>query len=258
MNPLMDLFDANCMLGSPALRGPGAPVTPVELLAEMKRVGIARALVYHSLAVTNNPRQGNQLLMEEIAGFPHLLPAWVLAPEFTPAAPSPAALVDQMVSLGVRAARLLPRPQSFELRLWNVGELLEALAERQAPVWIDYGMSSWTNNLTDWNGLAEVLGALPELRVVLVRPDISSGRRLFALMERHSNLFVETSYYTVHQGLAELCRSFGAQRVLFGSGLPARAAGPAITALLYQPIEEEDRRLIAGGNLERLLSEVIL
>jgi uncharacterized protein len=89
-----------------------------------------------------------------------------------------------------------------------------------------------------------------------VRPDISSGRRLFALLERCPNLYLETSYYTVHQGLAEVCRLFGAQRILFGSGLPVRAAGPTITALMYQALEEHERRLIAADNLARLLSEV--
>jgi predicted TIM-barrel fold metal-dependent hydrolase len=93
--------------------------------------------------------------------------------------------------------------------------------------------------------------------VVLVRPDIGSPRRLFALLEWHASLRVESSYYTVHQGLAELCRLFGAGRVLFGTGLPLRAPGPAITALLYQALGAEERALVAGGNLERLLGEVM-
>jgi predicted TIM-barrel fold metal-dependent hydrolase len=256
MTASLDWFDANVQLGKQAILGPGTPIRVPELLAEMDRVGISRALVFHAHAAAIDPRQGNQFLMDEIAGQARLTPAWVLTHEFHPEPSPPVAWCDELLASGVRAARLLPREQLFELRVWNLDNLLDALEERRIPVWVDYGQSGWGANPTDWNGLAEVLTAFPKLPVVLVRPDVGSGRRLFALMEQHLNLYIETSYYSVHQGLAEICRLFGARRVLFGSGMPHRAAGPALTAVLYQPLSDEDRRLIAGANLERLLSEV--
>jgi predicted TIM-barrel fold metal-dependent hydrolase len=224
---------------------------------EMQRGGISRALVFHHHAATIDPLAGNRRLLEEISGLAQFSPAWVIAPGEPGEESGVFAQIDQMVVRDVRAARLLPHAHGFDLRLWNVGDLLDALTERNIPVWVDYGINSWTDNPTDWHGLAEVLGALPDLRIVLVRPDIRSPKRLFSLMERHLNLFIETSYYTVNQGLAELCRLFGAERILFGSGLPSRAAGPAITALMYQPLEERERRLIAGENLRRLLGEEV-
>ena len=83
-----------------------------------------------------------------------------------------------------------------------------------------------------------------------------SNRRLFPLLEQYPNLYIETSYYVVHRGIELICRHFGAERLLFGTGLPQRAPGPAITALSYSQISDQERALIASGNLRRLLAEV--
>jgi predicted TIM-barrel fold metal-dependent hydrolase len=48
----------------------------------------------------------------------------------------------------------------------------------------------------------------------------------------------------------------GAERLLFGSGLPAASPGPAIAALQYAFVADEQRAMIAGENLSRLLEEV--
>ena len=108
------------------------------------------------------------------------------------------------------------------------------------------------------DGLKEVLTVFPHVPFVLVRPDIGSNRRLFSLMQHFYNLYVETSYYTVHRGIELLCNEFGANRVLFGSGLPLRAAGPSITALMYALISPEEKRLVAFQNINRLLQGVKL
>jgi hypothetical protein len=38
--------------------------------------------------------------------------------------------------------------------------------------------------------------------------------------------------------------------------MPYRNPGPAITALMYSHISAEERALVGGGNLRRLLEEV--
>jgi predicted TIM-barrel fold metal-dependent hydrolase len=74
-------------------------------------------------------------------------------------------------------------------------------------------------------------------------------------MDCHAHLYVETSYYTVHRGIEKLCGTFGPERVLFGTGMPRRDPGAAITALAYSLIDDEARALVAGGNLRRLLGD---
>ncbi|MCJ7551757.1 MAG: amidohydrolase family protein [Anaerolineae bacterium] len=248
-----ELYDAECRLGVAKLHKPGAPSTAEALVTELTGNGIARALVYHADAVGYDPVEGNRRLLAEIAGYPALEPCWVLVPHHTGEFPPPDIVVAQMLTQGVRAARVFPRAFRFAFRLWNLGELLSALAAHRIPLWVDFGHDGWSEESIDYEGLHEVCDAFPTLPVVLVRPNIGTDRRVYALMAQHSNLYMETSYYTVHRGIELLCETFGPERVLFGTGLPHRAAGPAVTALAYSLIDDAARALVAGGNLARLL-----
>ena len=246
-------YDAECRLGVAKLHKPGAPSTAESLVAVLAANGIARALVYHADAVGYDPVEGNQRLLEDIAGCPALEPCWVLLPHHTGEFPPPDIVLAQMLAKGVRAARVFPHDFRFAFQLWNLSELLSALAVHRIPLWVDFGHDGWSEESIDYEGLHEICGVFPALPVVLVRPNIGSDRRVYALMAQHPNLYVETSYYTVHRGLELLCDAFGPERVLFGTGLPRRAPGPAVTALAYSLIDDAARALVAGGNLARLL-----
>jgi predicted TIM-barrel fold metal-dependent hydrolase len=254
----LKLFDASCAVGYSRLHRPGAPTTAGELVQAMQRYGIDRALVYHTEAVWHNPHLGNQRLLSEIAEYPALEPCWVVMPHHSREVPHPEEVVAEMLVAGVRAARLFPGDHRFSLRLWNLRDLLENLAAFRIPLWVDFGHQSWSEDKVDWDGLHEVCAAFAALPVILVRASIGDNRRLLALMERLPNLYVETSYYTVHRGIEFICDCLGPERVLFGTGMPLRAPGPAITALTYSLLDDAACALVAGGNLRRLLGRVSL
>lgn len=250
-------FDAECMLGRSRVHQPGAPSTALELVAELRRLGIDRALVYHADAVGYDPAVGNRRLSEEVADHPELVPCWVVLPHDTGEVPRPGEVVAQMRARGVCAARIFPAEFRIAFRRWSLQPLLQALVRQRIPLWVDFGHQGWSETAIDFEGLHEVCAAFPALPVVLVRPHIGSDRQLYPLMRQHGNLYVETSYYTVHRGIERLCATFGPERVLFGTGLPRRAPGPALTALTYSMIDmidDEARALVAGGNLRRLLA----
>lgn len=252
----LDLFDASCMVGRTGVRQPGAPTSASELVETLQSFGIASALVYHADAAASDFQRGNRRLLDDIAAHPNLHPCWVLVPHQTGEMPAPEAVVPMMLAAGVRATRLFPRDHRFALRGWNIGPLLERLAHHQLPVWLDFGLRGWTDDVIDWDGIDEVCTAFPSLPLVLVGANIGSNRRLFPLMERHPNLLIETSYYTVHRGIELVTRTFGAERLLFGTGFPVRAPGPAITALTYSSIDDRERACVGGGNLRALLAGV--
>jgi hypothetical protein len=43
---------------------------------------------------------------------------------------------------------------------------------------------------------------------------------------------------------------------LFGTGLPAYEAGPAISMLFYSELSSKEKQMVAGGNLRSLLEAV--
>jgi predicted TIM-barrel fold metal-dependent hydrolase len=108
---------------------------------------------------------------------------------------------------------------------------------------------------TDWAGIVRVCQAFPSLPVVVTESRISYPlRTLYQALESCPNLHVDLSALWVHHIVEFICREWGAGRLLFGSGLPARDPAAVLGHLNYSDIEPWERAAIAGGNLRRLLS----
>lgn len=107
---------------------------------------------------------------------------------------------------------------------------------------------------TNWEEVATILQRRSNLNLVLLRTSYRIDRVIYPLFERYENLRIEAATYQVNYGIEEVCRRFGARRLLFGTGLPVTEAGPSIAQIAYAEISDEDKALIAGGNLWELLS----
>jgi len=247
------LFDANCMLGRRSIHTPlGQPLTVTELLAEMDRLGIGEALVFHAMALDGHPAEGNERLLREIAGQARLHPCWVLLPTCGEM-PPPAQLVATMKRRGVRAARMCPVRHRYRFTQENVGDLLAQLEKARIPVFADFDVVRWSEEKTDWRSLVELCGRYPKLPFVVVGEGFGAPRRIFPFWRRHDNLYLETSYYQPHQGLSDVTRRFGPERLLFGTGLPYKAPGPPLMQLRYDFLDDGERTAIGGNNLRRVL-----
>ena len=89
--------------------------------------------------------------------------------------------------------------------------------------------------------------ARPKLRLVLTNVTFRIDRNLYPLLSRCENLWVETSGYKPFCGLTEICRDFGAHRLLFGSGMPVSSCASAVALLAYAELEEDENRKLPSG-----------
>ena len=247
------LMDANCRLGPSNLTTERAPSSIGQLRAEMDRCGIAEALVYHSLAAAYDPSFGNELLMEEIAKFPELYVCWVLIPSESGAFSGSLNPFSATLQSRLRAVRVFPKRHRTSLSSWSADGLLQQLATHNVPLFLDFDRVHWADDVVDYDQVSRICESFPALPVVLVREGIGSTRYLYPLLERFDNLHIEISYYQASGGLEEITRRFGAGHLLFGTGLPDYSAGPAISMLLLSGLSPEEKRLIAGDNLRKLL-----
>ena len=95
----MNFFDCNVFFGSP-VKGLLSPVPRVEdLLAEMDRAGVEKALVWHIAQHDASPQIGNQLLAEAIRPLPRLVGCWTMLPNQTREFPPPADLSMEKISI---------------------------------------------------------------------------------------------------------------------------------------------------------------
>ena len=249
----MRYFDCDCLLGVPKVPLPDVHPDLDDLLSEMQRLDIDRALVRHRTCIDSDHEVGNALLMEEVAGHDNLLPAWYVTPDGLEGEWDPAAMVMRMIEQGVGAAwtTLDWRVNPYLLDPWCAGKLLAALEEHRMPFLIPYSQ-------IPPNTLKSVLESFPDLPLVLLEvPHHGRNPILYPLMEQHENLVLSVSaLYGVLGGLEDLCANFGHERLVFGSSYPRCEGGASITAMAYAELPLDAKEAIAFGNLERMLGAV--
>ncbi|MCE5237554.1 amidohydrolase family protein [bacterium] len=245
------LIACDALVGAP-LVPPSGPVPDVaDLEAEMTRLHLSAAVVRHRACRQTSAHLGNNILMDEITGRPHLRPAWFVTPDGREPEFDPAVTLAQMLAAGVRWTWTDPAAQGFSLQPWCSGPLLAALSEHRVPLLLDYASIV----LRD---LHEAMETFPALRVVLLQvPRVGRNRLVEPLLAAHPELYLGCApSLSVHAYWPDLCRRFGSHRWLWGNHYPDAEGGAAVTGLLYAGLSPQALQDIAHGNLERLQAEV--
>lgn len=246
----MKFFDCNAYFGLPAQR-PLAPVaTAEELLAEMDRAGVEKALVWHILQHDAAPQVGNAMLTEAIAPHPCLYGCWTVLPNQAREFPLPNVLFRQMQQSRVKALRIFPNDHRFLCNAVSMGDVLEPMVARRVPliVSVQRGM--------DWRDIYALLAEFPDLVLIICDHGCWGEDRMFRpLLERYPNVYVDTAQYLLDGGIESLVTDYGARRLLYGSGFPELHFGGMMMALKHAEIPNEAKVAIAGGNLQRIFAE---
>jgi hypothetical protein len=245
----LDLFDVNLWLGKPDFF-PLAEEIPARGLGEtLGEYGIRGGLVSHWDGVRIAAQDGNQALAD--AALPeHLWTVWTglpLAPGEQGPLPGSGAPDPRL-----RGVRLFPKTHHFQISPWVIGSLCEWCASRRLPVFL------WHVEI-DWDPLHALAAAFPGLTIVVDtqwQKILYHNRDLFSLMEVCRNVVVESSNFLGQDFLAWAVRRWGAERILYGSFLPANDPYAAIGMILDAEISAEEKRLVAGGNARRIVEGV--
>ncbi|MFA9380045.1 MAG: amidohydrolase family protein [Acetanaerobacterium sp.] len=247
-------FDCNASFGLRSHRNPGSFYKKEELLQKLNDYSIDKALVYHAMAKEYDPQVGNDLLIEELGDQTALSPMWVALPHYTGEFDEPEILAKKMKQHGVRAVTMFPSPscQNYSLAYFTCGELFRTLEEYRIPLFIGL------DQLGGLPALDTLCAAHPKLQIVVTGVNYRIDRDLYPLMQKHTNFSIETSGYKVMDGIAEICVRFGAQRLLFGTGMPLTSGSAAVGLITYANISDKEKQMIASGNLIRLLEGVRL
>jgi hypothetical protein len=254
MQNTVHFFDCHASFGLRCHRNPGSFYKKEELTQKLCDYSIENALVYHAMAKEYDPQVGNDLLIEELQNQTILSPMWVLLPHYTGEFDSPAILVEKMRRHGVKAVTMFPSPSchNFSLADFACGELFRALEEYRIPLFIGL------DQLGGLQSLDTLCTNHPELRIVITGVNYRIDRDLYPLMQKYTNFFMETSGYKVMDGIAEICSHFGAQRLLFGTGMPVTSGSAAVGLITYANITQKEKQMIASDNLMKLLGGVQL
>lgn len=240
------LIDADAMLGRHPRRDVGSG-TVGDLLARLDLLGIAAAVVGHSMSWLHDPATGNALVSELTVDQPRLHSCWVMLPAHTGETGPPGEFVAAALERRVAAVRLYPADHGYELAGRDAAPMLDALAEAGLPVLLDADQAGWAE-------VESVATARPALRLVVGQAGYRTLRAMAGVLSRTRNVHIGLSNLSSHCGLEWLVNEFGADRVVFGTGMPARDPAEAVTRLLWSELDDEAVATIGGRNLRALMA----
>ena len=223
-----------------------------ELIAEMDRVGIEKASVWHRSQYEQDATVGNKKLIDGIRGHEdRLIPSWTILPDITDSQYAPDVFFDEMKKHGVKTLHAFPQQDRYILCDVTIGEQLHAISEMKIPLYL--------SPMFGFEFIYDVLKEFPDLTVIMSNIGWwPSARLVYPLLKRYPNFYFETGDFSMLHGIEQVCSKFGSERLLYGSNFPTNAMSGSIYTLMNAGVSDEDKENIAHRNIERLLSEVKL
>jgi hypothetical protein len=247
----LSFFDANLWLGTPAFFPLALELPAAEIGSTLKAFGLRGALVSHWDSIRLSAQEGNQALLEASGALP--ADAYTVWTGLPTAAPEQDPLPGRSrPDPRLRGVRLFPKTHQYQLAPWTVGELCAWCSEHRVPVFV------WHVEL-EWESVHELATAFPRLTIVIEsqwQKILYHNRDLFSLLKACPNVMLESSNFIGQDNVSLFVRLFGSERLLWGSFLPVNDPYASMGMVLDADIGEEEKRLIAGGNLRRLIAEV--
>jgi predicted TIM-barrel fold metal-dependent hydrolase len=248
------VMDANVGVGHKTKR-PAPFDTPDELMTEMQRHGVERALVHHQSGETASSIDANDLLTDWCGGDARLTYQWTAAPE----ADSLKQLQELRADGKIDNVRLHDCAASgLPFVDWLYGDLLEWLQAEKIPLWISMANEwdpTWLSPMpmTPVTEIMETLRKFPDLVTVLVGAHYSHAHFVRPFLKLLPNCYIELSRYEVLADLEKVIAEYGARRFVYGSFYPRYAAGPMLFYIHNIGLSEADLKGICAGNLEAIL-----
>lgn len=256
----MNLYDANASVGNWPFRAHRTR-TAEQLLARLDEVGIERALVGSLSAICYRDSQaGNDELFEMIA--PHrarLTPVAVLNPTYAGWERD----LDTCVEQGCVGVRLYPNYHRYDLTDSAGARIIGAAAERGLLLCFvcrheDRRQRHWLDTPEDL-GLPAILAGLrghPTAKFLILNGIGLESSELTSAewRDREFGLGISRLATVLQKSIPKLIESVGAEKLVFGTGLPLN--GPNSALLKLNLIENDAaREAIGGANLRRLTGE---
>ena len=244
------LFDVQTGFGG-AEPGNSMVASEAELIAEMARLGIGRALVREvpDTLLVDVPHS-NEKLYAAHERWTALVPCPIVLPNTGADLDSEAAQLDAAIQAGAGAVTIRPEHDHWSLAPWACEPLFRALEERRMPVLCMHDKVTFD----ELAGLAE---RYPRIPFILAGIGYRTQRIVLPLLDAFPNVYLSLgSNMTIHLGVEQLVATVGPERLLFGTGFPQVEAMCGITLLMYAEISSDAKALIGAGNLIRLLAAI--
>lgn len=226
----------------------GFACTAAALQEGLAGAASARAVVFTMHEPGGYAAANDRVLAEAAAADGRLVPFCRLDP-----ADSPVAEAQRCLAAGARGIKLHPRAEGFLLGDEQARPIFALAHDLRLPVLVHAGRGIPALG----RHALELCSAFPGMRLILAHAGISDLSWLWRHVPEHPNLFFDTGWWSPDDLLA-LFRLVPPGQILFGSdtpyGTPLSGAVIALRCALQAGLDSGRAQMVAGGQLERLLS----
>ncbi len=252
-------FDCNAMIGNTLVPPPEPIVNAVALLKVMDYFGIEQALFYHN---GESKEEIERLTKDTAKKSKRLIPCGVLSLGPTRIHEKIETHVDRMLAAGMKAMRFIPdegpSAAPMTLRVHALAETLERLNQHRVPLMLaaEHFQLPQAVYTYGYDEVDAICRQFPQIPVILLQPRYAAQTPLIALMRRHANVYFTIPWFGLFRQVENIVKMFGPERLLFGTNLPHIDPALPIGMVNYGLLSSQDKKLIAGENLRRLLGGV--
>lgn len=237
------IIDAHNHAGGPD-RGDGKMQSPGEIVAEMDRLGVDRAVIFPFNEVQPGVSfsLANNRIADAIREYPDRLVGFArLDPNYGENA------IEELrrdIRIGLAGLKLHPSSQSFSLRDGYLREIIKEAAKYNVPIIFDSGKKESPPD--QFGELAELF---PEARLIMAH----MYGNFLEVAKKHLNIYLQTTGMFKLEVIRGAVETLGAERIIMGSDSPYISMEREIGKIRSLNISPEEKELIMGENMRALL-----
>ncbi|MEM3389594.1 MAG: amidohydrolase family protein [Thermoproteota archaeon] len=237
------IVDVNTVFGTYPKRKTN--VSLKNLLRMMDLNGVEKALTASLKGAFYSYEEGNEETLKACNTDKRLIPLATVDPRrFV----SGRVEIENLTRSGFKGIRLFKDIQGYPLDYSPVIEIIESMEGLGVPLLVpcnEYGCITLLSRLT----------AEKDYPVIVLGCTYSLLSEFIVSARRNRNLYVETRLLTSSDAIEILVEKVGASRLIFGSGIPLEYFQASYRMVESAKIREEDKDMILGGNILRILKE---
>ena len=246
----MKFIDCNCSFGIRRNILPFSITEKEDVKKELKRLNVVKAITTHSTQKEFDLSYGNVRLSEEIKNDDFFIGSMCLMPLSTKEYLDLNAIDNFVDKNKIKTFILYPNAHRYSFKTWNMKEIYDYISKKELPVII-------SQSEIPMDSLYEILKENAKMKVIYTDIGYANDRTLMTLLKEFNNLYVETSGYQTLDGIEYISQNFGAERLLFGTGMPMKSPGAAVSRILFSKISDSEKEKIAYRNICNLIGEVL-
>ncbi len=226
-----------------------------DLIEREQKAGIDKFVVQSVATTPHQVSRINHFIADEVSSKPEILTGLgTLHPDSSDIKGD----IDELIALGLKGVKLHPDIQAFKLDDYRCLKIYEICEEKGLPLLIHTG--DYRYDFSNPNRMLPILDIYTNLTIVGAH---LGGWSIYdeaaEKYKDYKNFYVDCSssfYYLKPEKAKEIIRTYGAERVLFGTDYPMWEAKTELEYFLSLGLEDWENRCILNMNAKKIFGVI--